>query len=455
MPGMHSSSPLPRRRLLQAGSLLLGAAAAGCNAEPATLSAKALREDLQQWRHAVLQRHPRFHGQARLDAALEAGFDTLHGRLSQPLRRDQALPLFLGLNPLLRDAHTLLMPWPDGQEPKEGSGLFPFGVDLHGRAELHLRSSWQREADGLRLRAGTRLLGINGLGTEALLERLERCSHGETAILRRHMLSLLWPHWLHAVLGWRAPFTLQLEGQPQALQLQAGERWQALRPAPELPHLRLLGADAALLQVPTLDVDEQAEAFQRAVDAAFATLRQRRVQRLLIDLRGNTGGQSDAGAALLRPLLNRPIAQVSRAVERLNEDNNGLLGWRGAAGTLREIDLARDGQVQPLPEAQRFTGRVAVLIDELSYSATLLLATAVQDHRLGWLAGRASGGFANQTGNMMKTRLAHSGWTAFIATRSFLRPSGDRRELPVQPDWPSTAEGEALVHEVLARLRGL
>ncbi|WP_171003888.1 hypothetical protein [Sphingopyxis sp. L1A2A] len=35
---------------------------------------------------------------------------------------------------------------------------------------------------------------------------------------------------------------------------------------------------------------------------------------------------------------------------------------------------------------------------------------------------------------MMPTRLPATGFTAFIATRDFLRPSGDRRVLPVLPD---------------------
>jgi hypothetical protein len=66
-----------------------------------------------------------------------------------------------------------------------------------------------------------------------------------------------------------------------------------------------------------------------------------------------------------------------------------------------------------------------VLIDELTYSAAILFATTMQDHGLARLVGRPTGGHANQTGNMMPTRLRHSGFTVFIATRDFIRPSGD------------------------------
>ena len=74
------------------------------------------------------------------------------------------------------------------------------------------------------------------------------------------------------------------------------------------------------------------------------------------------------------------------------------------------------------------------LIDELTYSAGILFATTMQDLKLARLVGRPTGGFANQTGNMMPTRLPGTGFTAFIATRDFIRPSGDERVLPVLPD---------------------
>lgn len=38
------------------------------------------------------------------------------------------------------------------------------------------------------------------------------------------------------------------------------------------------------------------------------------------------------------------------------------------------------------------------------------------------------------SGGPRPTRLPHSGFTAFIATREFVRPSGDPRPLPLVPD---------------------
>ena len=197
-----------------------------------------------------------------------------------------------------------------------------------------------------------------------------------------------------------------------------------------------LEAGLALLKVPTFGVDEDPATFEQAIDRAFAEIRNRGADQLDIDVRGSTGGQSDAGAHVVRNFLHKPVVQVASARERLNADNNGVLGYRGQPGDMVEFDLS-DKAIEPVESDMRFSGPVAVLIDELTYSAGILFATAMQDYGL---AGRPTGGFANQTGNMMPTRLPNTGFNGFIETREFVRPSGEIRDSPVVPDLPFAAE---------------
>ena len=138
---------------------------------------------------------------------------------------------------------------------------------------------------------------------------------------------------------------------------------------------------------------------------------------------------------------------MSRARERLNEDNRGLFGYKGRAGEMREMDLSRDGLIQPAPAAQRFCGRVVLLIDAMTYSAGILFATTLQDHGLATLIGEPTGGHANQTGNMEPVRLPHSGLVAYLPARIFVRPSGQAGAEPVRPDIAIAGrgrEGDAL-----------
>lgn len=397
-----------------------------------------LQADLQAWHAAVLQRHPRFHGQTRLDEPLERAFAAARAAITGPLSRREAFSVLSRINPALRDGHTLLMPWLSGQEPDDRlrARLFPFGVDLDGAGALRLRSHWQRRDASVTLTAGARLLAVNGEPIEPLLADLAAHSHGETHSLQRHLLTLMWPLWLHALRGVQDRFTVSIAtaaGAPRTLEIVADGQWVATRVPPLQPAWSRHG-DVAWLRVPTFDIDEAPAEFERALDRAFSEILASGLSALVVDVRGNTGGQSDAASLVLKRFIDRPTAMVSSARERLNEDNNGWFGHRGAPGTLRTFDLTRTEVVRPLPPAQRWRGRTALLVDALSYSATLLLATALQDLGKATVVGQPTGGHANQTGNMMPTRLPRTGFTAYIATREFVRLSGRTTAEPLRPD---------------------
>lgn len=300
-------------------------AAAGCLAGLAVKSqngpipAAALKDDLALWRSAVLERDPRFYRQSALDAPTEAAFARALQSADHPMSRQQAFRLFAKMNPLFRDAHTLLLPWLSGEEPGDGEAQsqFPFGVVITPNERLLLRSNWREERTGSELEQGSEILSINGIVSKRILGNLLPYSHGETQKLRMHMLSVMLPEWLDAIMGWRDRFTISLaHGSGQRnLQWLKGAAWKPVESArhADMPSVEWLNEASALLRVPTFDVDEYPEAFNNAVDAAFRQIRIKNVQHLIIDVCGNTGGQSDAGAKIIQRFLDKPSAQVSRA----------------------------------------------------------------------------------------------------------------------------------------------
>lgn len=396
-----------------------------------------LREDLVFLRDAVARRHPRFH-QAPLSTELLDYFAEIEAELHTPMTRSEAYRHFARLNPAFRDAHTLLMPTFGDSDDSSAPKLFPFGLRLDPTGSLRLRAAWVRQGDGARLAAGTRIESINGVASAELLQALAAYGHGETSALQLHMLTVMFPHWLSAVRGWVDEFELGFiaNGALQTLRVMRDDVWSPESAAASslLPSLCMLDEGIALLRLPTFDVDEAVEAYQSAIDAAFAQMKTARADALIIDVRGNTGGQSDAGAYVIRYLIDAPVNQVSRARERLNEDNRGLFAYRGRIGEMHEMDLSRDERIEPRDAATRFDGPIVLLIDAMTYSAGILFATALQDHRIATLVGQPTGGYANQTGNMEPIHLPHTRLLAYIPAREFIRPSGDVRVGPVIPD---------------------
>lgn len=414
-----------------------------------------LRADLAVLRDAVLRRHPRHHAVAP-DVELVAAFETAQQALATPMTRAEAFRVLARVNPAYRDAHTVLMPT-FATEAAQGAAQFPIAVRLGPTGELRVRGTWASALRREQLADGTRIVSINGENVDALLEDLAQYGHGETAALRRHLLTLMFGDWLAAVREWRGEFVLAVEsgGSARNVTIGAADDWQALQPdaARDLPRLEDLGAGVALLRLPTFDVDDDPAGFRAAVDRAFAALRRTRAAGLIVDVRGNTGGQSDAGAHVIRYLANRPVNQVSRARERLHDGNRGPFGWKGRVGEIRELDLARDGVIEPAPEAQRFRGPAVVLIDAMTYSAAILFATTLQDHGLATVVGQPTGGHANQTGNMEPVTLPNTRLLAYVPAREFVRPSGDTRVGPVMPDVVVEASADERVLLQIARER--
>jgi hypothetical protein len=425
---------LPFLLLLSAAYQVHRVAASAALAE--SIQPAQLRSDLAFLRDAVARRHPRFHDNP-MDPELLQRFAEVEAGIQAPMSQAEAYRHFARLNPAFRDAHTLLMPIL-GDAPDPDRGLFPFRVRLDPRGTLHVRDSWVRAGDGMRLDAGVRIVSINAVATADLLDELAAYGHGETRELQRYMLTVMFPKWLSAVRGWRNEFEVEVE-------IEAGQRrvrmarddvWSPLASqAPSfLPILDLQDDGIAWLRLPTFNVEKAVGPFREAVDAAFGRIRSSRTRALIIDVRGNTGGQSGAGAYVIRYLIDRPISQVSRARERVNEDNRGLFGYRGRVGELREMDVSRDEKIEPVPAAMRFDGTVVLLIDAMTYSAGILFATALQDHSIAIVIGQPTGGNANQTGNMEPVYLPHSRLLAHIPARVFVRPSGDQSVAPVIPD---------------------
>lgn len=435
---------LPRRPFGLAATLALSIAlGAGCIAQP-NPTAQRLTEaewqaDLDALRTAVAQRHPRY-ADSPLPPELESAFVNASAAITGPMTTAEGFRVLGRLNPAFEDAHTLLMPLPEEVKALRGvpGRLFPFTVRVRD-GRLFVDGPMRRSADGAEVADGMEIFSINGVPSADLLRKLTDYGHGETAVLRQHMLRVMFEDWLFATFGWQDRFSMVLadgNGGRRTVETGRGDHWEKMDvdvPA-ETPRARILPDGTAYLRLPTFDVDEATEAYSRAVDEAFAEIRTSGASRLVLDVRGNTGGQSDAGAAVLRYLIDRPIVQVSSARERLHAGNNGLFGYKGKPGEVITMSLDDEAEIKPAPTDKRFSGRVAVLMDALTYSAGILFVTSVRDHGLGILVGQPTGGFANQTGNMEPFYLPNSGLLAYIPARVFVRPSGDVRLQPLVPD---------------------
>lgn len=405
----------------------------------AELSPEQLRADVDAFVAGVIDRHPdisrytdlaHIHQQARL----------LKDELTTPMTRQVFYKKIGALSHLFNDGHTfLLWPYQEYQALKQsGARPFPFALDVFPQG-VFLKNGYQ--FNGQSLPKGTRLLSINNVSVETIFTLAQQYVGGETPLLRQHVVADRFPMMVWAVFGFIDTFTLSLDfnGKAQQVTMHSADNWQQLTPTTQHDNedfiYQRLNSDTGYLKIATFDVSP--DWFETFIDNTFQIINEQRIKRLIIDIRENTGGNTDTATYLTRHLTNTPFRMISSLRERLNADNRGLFSYRGKFGDTRVETW--DDRIAPVADDHQFSGETYILISPLTYSSAIVFATAAQDNNMAMLVGRETGGYANQTAQGNLFNLPHSELRVYVATRLLIRPSGDLTVSGVKPDIQVTA----------------
>lgn len=399
------------------------------------IAPELLHQDIDALVAGVKLRHPDFAGYAD-EVGLYQQVATLKASINTPMTRVEFFRHIGQLSHLFQDGHSFLI-WPYQELHalrEQGSKPFPFLVKLSSNG-VFVAKHYQYQNQ--QLPAGSQLISINGVAVTDIFTNAQRYVGGETALLRQAFVAERLPFLLWAVYGFIDKFDIEYnyQGKTQRLLIDNQQSWQVAAKEDnanaDLTYRRLNDA-TGYLEVTSFDVEP--DAFSDQLKAAFSQIAKDNVSALVIDIRHNTGGNTDTATELASYIADKPFRLVSQMTEKLNADNRGLFGYKGDLGEI--ISSKWDDYVKPKASANHFKGKVIVLIGPVSYSAAIVFATTVQDNQFGILAGKATGGFANQTAQGNLFNLPHSQLRAYVATRLLVRPSGKTSVSAVIPDLP-------------------
>jgi C-terminal processing protease CtpA/Prc len=348
-----------------------------------------------------------------------------------------------------------------------------------------------RQADGgifpltLRIKAGRVFVMADASGSPQVSAGDEVVSiEGEPAI---RFLASLWPdlsadneYMFHSMLEWALPRLLwgRLGARPEfSVKLRRGTGPTRQVAVPALSQARI---DKAVLEPRPLDASpsrrerrisegvgylrpgpfyavEQPDvpydnrAFKRLVDDAFESFIEAKVDRLIIDLRDNPGGDSSFSDHLVSWFADRPFRIASAFRIKVSDEtiasNRARLAVPGNDPTGISAEFARlykgtragDIVDYPVKAAQpragvRFAGRVAVLVNRHSYSNAVNVAALIQDYGFGTVLGEETSDLATTYGAMEQFRLSRTGVQVGYPKARIIRPSGSLAARGVVPD---------------------
>jgi hypothetical protein len=157
----------------------------------------------------------------------------------------------------------------------------------------------------------------------------------------------------------------------------------------------------------------------------FAQIRADGVLHLILDIRLNGGGKYDVVDSLMDFLTDKPYKHCSKSYEA------PFKGY--GAGAPREVACEL---IQPFNAAERFQGKLYLLIGPQTNSAAITFATILQDYDLATLIGEETYDVASYCANIVLegTPLPRTGLMYTLSKTCYVRPSGVLDDNPVIPD---------------------
>jgi len=202
--------------------------------------------------------------------------------------------------------------------------------------------------------------------------------------------------------------------------------------------------------------------FMDFIDASFNNMKDTGAKSLVLDLRGNPGGDNSFSDPLLAYFASEPFSFCSRFLVKTSAVTKSF--WKDVqdsslAELRKEIMEKPDGTIfetaikkqLPVPDALRFKGRVYVLIDRYSYSNAVTTAATIQDYKWGILIGEDTADVPTTYAAIHEFYLPNTKMPVSYPKAFIVRPNGNTSLRPLQPDVKVEKAGDKNGDETLKK----
>ena len=395
-------------------------------------SKKSILEDLDQYVEFIEQTHPRI-AYTTDTKNLDAAVLVIRKKITDSMPANEVWDLFASLNPIFNDAHIgLIGPETMYQEYlSQGGTKLPFSIKVKA-GEIYIDQV--SSPDGFKYK-NYRILSINGMDSSDILLSLLPKMRGESNSLRELILSRRFPVFYTMYYGEHKKHELELMDEQQdkvhiTINSNNLEDTGSQGPKEEHYDYEKINDSVAYLKIASFEVENK-DVFKLFLDDSFNDIHSNRISNLILDIGENGGGARDLSDLLLDYLTSEKYTGTSKVEARVTEENKSMIP---GAKVRDVVTVPYPNWVQPKNEVPVFKGDVYVLVSEKSYSQAIVFATIVQDFNLGKIVGEETAGKANQTGQVQKINLEHTGFTVYCPIYIFHRAKVIDGKRGVVPD---------------------
>ncbi len=406
-----------------------------------------MRSDLAALRAIVEQSHPNPYRSAD-QSTVDRNWVLADRKLTKPMSSVEYLNFIAPLLTQYNDGHTA-MDLPHESEAftaytKAGGKLFPFRVAIKND-KLYITES----LGGTSIDRGSEVLAIDGRKTPVVLRDLRQLAMGDTPAGRDSALARLLSLYLWQRYGTGTKFALSVRRPSGEVAAVTGagvdwERYSDVLFGDKPIHSYELSPSVYVIEVNKMQSRDEVK---KAIDDAFAIVREKGYPHLAIDLRKNGGGNSVVGDWVIEHLTRRPYNQGGTKEVRISpyfaQTSKSYANWIapqkerfGVTGDRIVIKYEGDGEAADT-DKWVYTGKVYLLTGPRTYSSGFMMAEAFKCYGFGQLVGESPGSHRNLSGEMRYFSLPRSKWGGFVAVAQFFPPCYQKQRSDfLAPDVP-------------------
>jgi len=394
---------------------------------PVIFNKEKLQADFQQFRSILEETHPALYDYTE-KTVLDSLFDHNYAAIDSDLDFNSFLMLMTEVISQVGCGHSSL--WiPGDYWTVAPYRLFPLKLQPSGE-KFYVTGSF---ADALELPTGSEIHSINGEPFEQIVQHLESLTSADGMIQAFRRIKVAQHFAVKYALAYGFPDTFTIiylppgQDQPVEAMLKPVSKAQVDRGEKahnELSMRELKQGKAALLTINTFAYYNQVDMFKSFIDSVFQVIDQKGIDQLILDLRGNGGGDPFCSSYLWGYLQHKSVAYFEDHYGRYDTLANAI----------------------PQPELH-FRGQLYTLIDGLGFSTTGHFCGLLKYHRVGKFVGSETGATYTCTGNATYPALDRT--RIMVGTARVMRYTAAVKNMDpmrgVIPDYPIEPTQEDLI----------